>query len=55
MNRHLRALPWILLTVALSSCARHVVLDPEVAAQRNSPDWKIKTGPATPGPDGGTG
>jgi len=38
----------ILLGVTLAGCPRHVVLDPEVAAQRNSKDWTVKQEPRGP-------
>ena len=35
------------------ACARHVVLDPEKAAQKNSQDWTIQQEPrTTPAPAG---
>ena len=53
MKSYLRALWYLLLTIGLSSCARHVVLDPESAARRNSSDWKLKATPGGQSPDGG--
>jgi hypothetical protein len=45
---------WLLLLASQSlACARHVVLDPEVAAQKNSQDWTIQQAPRTsPAPAG---
>lgn len=40
----------ILLGVTLAGCPRHVVLDPEVAAQKNSKDWTVKSEPRKPAP-----
>lgn len=33
------------LALAATGCARHVVVDPDRAAQLNSKDWKIKKAP----------
>ncbi len=32
-------------SVALSACARRVVLDPELVQQKNSADWTVKSEP----------
>jgi hypothetical protein len=39
----------LLLVLASQSlaCARHVVLDPDVAAQKNSQEWTIRQEPRT--------
>ena len=38
----------LLLAVQSLACARHVVLEPGHAAQKNSPDWTIKQEPGQP-------
>ncbi len=40
----------LLLAVQSLACARHIVLEPGQAAQKNSPDWTIKQEPRTSPP-----
>ena len=35
----------VILGMTLPACARRVVLDPEVALQKNSADWTVKSEP----------
>jgi hypothetical protein len=40
----------LMLAVQSLACARLVVLDPDKAAQKNSPDWTIKQAPQSSAP-----
>jgi hypothetical protein len=52
MKTLIKALLVVLASQSLA-CARHVVLDPEKAAQKNSQDWTIQQEPRTsPAPAG---
>lgn len=52
MKTLIKTLLLVLASHALA-CARHVVLDPDVAAQKNSQDWTIRQEPRTsPAPAG---
>jgi len=49
MQRNMRTL-LLLLALASTACARKVVLEPELVAQRNSKEWTIKQEPKAPAP-----
>jgi hypothetical protein len=38
----------LVVGLGLSGCARHVVLDPEIAAARNAKEWTVKREPGRP-------
>jgi hypothetical protein len=48
--RALRLLLPLAALVALSGCARHVVLDPSKVPSRNDDDWNVKHEPAPADP-----
>lgn len=37
-----------LLAMPIMSCARHVVIDPELVPSRNDRDWTVHSEPAAP-------